>query len=108
MSNGWDWIEEGQRIAEESRRAGELNIDAIKAGSIVFEGPMDAMKALTIAPPEPIPATGFVDEVHALKNEVDICRAGHCESGYKAVRLGDEVKRLRVALGEVLTILGKV
>jgi hypothetical protein len=85
---GWNWVAEGQRIAEESRQAGELNVEAIKAESIVFEE-------------TPAPTTGgigFVDEVHALKNEVDICRAGHCASGYEAVRLGDEVKRLRAQL----------
>ncbi|QOV06181.1 hypothetical protein KGG72_gp51 [Streptomyces phage Salutena] len=102
MSNGWDWIEEGQRIAEESRRAGEVDVEAIKAESLVFDSPTLTLK--TVAPQ---PA-GFVDEVHALKNEVDICRAGHCDSGYKAVRLGDEVKRLRAALNEALTILGEV
>jgi hypothetical protein len=42
-----------------------------------------------------------VDEVHALKNEVDICRAGHCASGYEAVRQGDEVKRLRAQLAQL-------
>jgi hypothetical protein len=85
VSAGWDWIAEGQRIAERSRN---VDIDAIKAESIVFEE-------------TPAPTTGgigFVDEVHALKNEVDICRAGHCASGYEAVRLGDEVKRLRAQL----------
>jgi hypothetical protein len=91
VSAGWDWIAEGQRIAEASRQAGELNVEAIKAGSIVFET-------------EPTPTTGsrgFVDEVHALKNEVDICRAGHCASGYEAVRQGDEVKRLRAQLARL-------
>ncbi|MFJ6680548.1 hypothetical protein [Streptomyces werraensis] len=106
MANGWDWIEEGQRIAEESRRAGEVNVEAIKAESLVFESPMDALKRI-VSEPTPQPA-GLVDEIHALKNEVDICRAGHCASGYEAVRLGDEVKRLRAALNEALTILGEV
>ncbi|WJN62597.1 hypothetical protein [Streptomyces phage phiScoe1] len=88
MVNGWDWVQEGQRIAEETRRAGELDIDAIKANSLVFEGPAPQVG-------------GFVGEVHALKNEVDICRAGHCASGYEAVRLGDEVKRLRAELARL-------
>ncbi|MFE9925170.1 hypothetical protein ACFYQA_27425 [Streptomyces sp. NPDC005774] len=97
MVNGWDWIQEGQRIAEETRRAGEVDIDAIKASSIVFEEA------------EPAPEVGgFVGELHALKNEVDICRAGHCASGYEAVRLGDEVKRLRASTREALALLGEV
>ncbi|AUG87244.1 hypothetical protein KGG77_gp24 [Streptomyces phage Omar] len=116
MGNGWDWIEEGQRIAEASRQAGELDIESIKAGSIVFAEQAPA-------PTQQAPAVGgFVDELHALKNEVDICRAGHCASGYKAVVLGDEVTRLRAevarlreaqpktvaALHEALTHLGEV
>jgi hypothetical protein len=104
VSAGWDWVAEGQRIAEESRRAGELNIEAIKAGSIVFEGPLDQLKytEATITQPESTTGTaGFVDEVHALKNEVDICRAGHCASGYTAVRLGDEVKRLNARIAQL-------
>jgi hypothetical protein len=91
VSAGWDWVAEGQRIAEATRQAGELNVEAIKAESIVFEE-------------TPAPTTGsrgFVDEVHALKNEVDICRAGHCASGYEAVRLGDEVKRLRAQVARL-------
>ncbi|ATI18757.1 hypothetical protein SEA_DAUDAU_56 [Streptomyces phage Daudau] len=42
MSNGWDWIEEGQRIAEATRQAGEVNVEAIKAESIVFNDPKPA------------------------------------------------------------------
>jgi hypothetical protein len=91
VSAGWDWVAEGQRIAEESRRAGELNVEAVKAESIVFAE----------APDPTAGGTGFVDEVHALKNEVDICRAGHCASGYEAVRLGDEVKRLRAQVARL-------
>ncbi|MFF3793745.1 hypothetical protein ACFYXW_27460 [Streptomyces sp. NPDC001981] len=87
MTNGWDWIAEGQRLAEQARNA-ELNIEAVKAESIVFEGQAPQVG-------------GFVEEVHALKNEVDICRAGHCPSGYEAVRLGDEVKRLRAELARL-------
>ncbi|QJD50704.1 hypothetical protein SEA_ISSMI_58 [Streptomyces phage Issmi] len=121
MVNGWDWIDEGQRIAEDSRRAGELDLDAIKASSIVFEQPLDS-QTLEFRAPQPPQVGGFVEELHALKNEVDICRAGHCTSGYTAVRLGDEVKRLRAelarlkqtqprtvaALHEALTHLGEV
>jgi hypothetical protein len=88
VSNGWDWIAEGQRIAQASR---SVDIDAIKAESIVFEE----------APASTTGSLGFVDEVHALKNEVDICRAGHCASGYEAVRQGDEVKRLRAQLARL-------
>jgi hypothetical protein len=68
-----------------------VDIDAIKAESIVFE---EALASTT-------GSLGFVDEVHALKNEVDICRAGHCASGYEAVRQGDEVKRLRAQLARL-------
>jgi hypothetical protein len=88
VSAGWDWIAEGQRIAEASRN---VDIDAIKAESIVFEE----------TPASTTGSLGFVDEVHALKNEVDICRAGHCASGYEAVRQGDEVKRLRAQLARL-------
>ncbi|MEU8835162.1 MULTISPECIES: hypothetical protein [Streptomyces] len=94
MTNGWDWVAEGQRLAEAARK---VDIEAIKAESIVFEGPLDYLKAT-----EPAPAVGgFVGEIHTLKNEVDICRAGHCASGYEAVRLGDEVKRLRAELARL-------
>ncbi|WP_327424376.1 hypothetical protein OG763_38450 [Streptomyces sp. NBC_01230] len=94
MTNGWDWVAEGQRLAEAARK---VDIEAIKAESIVFEGPLDYLKAT-----EPAPAVGgFVSEIHTLKNEVDICRAGHCASGYEAVRLGDEVKRLRAELARL-------
>ncbi|MEU6572328.1 hypothetical protein [Streptomyces sp. NPDC046805] len=89
MSNGWDWIAEGQRIAAQARG---VDVAAIKAESIVF----DDQPRTTPAPP-----AGFVDEVHALKNEVDICRAGHCASGYEAVRLGDEVKRLNARIAQL-------
>ncbi|AXH70261.1 hypothetical protein SEA_HAIZUM_57 [Streptomyces phage Haizum] len=41
MTNGWDWIQEGQRIAEEARQAGELDIESIKAASIVFNAPAE-------------------------------------------------------------------
>lgn len=91
MSAGWDWVAEGQRIAEATRQAGELNVEAIKAESIVFAE----------APAPTTGSRGFVDEVHSLKNEVDICRAGHCASGYEAVRLGDEVKRLRAQVAQL-------
>jgi hypothetical protein len=91
VSAGWDWVAEGQRIAEATRQAGALNVEAIKAESIVFAE----------APAPTAGGTGFVDEVHALKNEVDICRAGHCASGYEAVRLGDEVKRLRAQVARL-------
>ncbi|MFH8414397.1 hypothetical protein [Streptomyces collinus] len=107
MSNGWNWIEEGQRIAEQNRQAqaGALDLDAVKAESIVFESPLDSLKAVLVEPPTR--QSSFVDEVHALKNEVDICRAGHCTSGYKAVELGDRVKRLETALREALALLGE-
>lgn len=106
MVNGYGWIDEGQRIAEDTRRGGELDLAAIKASSIVFEQPLDTQTLEFKAPPPP-QVGGFVEELHALKNEVDICRAGHCTSGYTAVRLGDRVKRLEAALREALTLLGE-
>ncbi|MFJ3775261.1 hypothetical protein ACIPX0_26570 [Streptomyces sp. NPDC090075] len=76
------------------------DIDAIKAGSIAFKD--DETMTLRIAEPDPEPSppspASFVDEIHGLKNEVDLCRAGHCESAYKAgadvERLTAEVERL--------------
>lgn len=111
MANGWDWIEEGQRLAEEARRARELDIDAIKAGSIVFEGPLDALKAAGIvvgAVSSELGVGALAGSLADVVREVGLCRAGHCASGREAARLGDEVKRLRAALNEALTILGEV
>ncbi|MCY0933670.1 hypothetical protein [Streptomyces sp. H34-S4] len=73
MSNGWDWVREGQRIAEESMRAGELDIEAIKAGSIVFEGPL------------------VTDD---MKRELENCHAGHCEAAYKQNSIGGEARHV--------------
>jgi hypothetical protein len=95
VSNGWDWVAEGQRIAEESRRAGELNVEAIKAGSIVFEGPADHLKAAEIgaSAAEPAPRVGgLAGDLADIVREVELCRAGHCEAAYRQNDQGGEAR----------------
>ncbi|QFG12469.1 hypothetical protein SEA_ALVY_60 [Streptomyces phage Alvy] len=106
MSNGWDWIQEGQRIAEESRRAGEVDIEAIKASSIVFEGPLDTLKAAGIVASvaEPAPKVGgMAGDLADIVREVELCRAGHCEAAYKQNSQGGEA---RYVVGKVAQVLG--
>jgi hypothetical protein len=95
--NGWDWVAEGQRIAEETRRAGEVDIDAIKAQSIVFEEPADHLKAADIsadeAPPAP-PVGGLAGDLAELVREVEICRAGHCDAAYRQNSQGGEARNV--------------
>ncbi|MCD2462424.1 hypothetical protein MBT42_02475 [Streptomyces sp. MBT42] len=95
MTQGWDWIEEGQRIAEDARQAGELDIDAIKASSIVFEGPLDALKYAEVEhqAAEPAPKLGgFVGDLADMARELENCRAGHCEAAYKQNSIGGEAR----------------
>lgn len=105
--NGWDWVQEGQRIAEESMRAGELDIDAIKASSIVFEGPLDTLAARrieeSIAQPAP-KVGGFAGDFADMVRELENCRAGHCEAAYKQNSIGGEA---REAVGKIAFIIGQ-
>ncbi|AXQ62382.1 hypothetical protein SEA_TRVXSCOTT_56 [Streptomyces phage TrvxScott] len=108
MSNGWDWIQEGQRIAEESRRAGEVDIEAIKASSIVFEGPLDTLQAVSAGVvesqvAEPAPAVGgFVGDLADMVRELENCRAGHCEAAYKQNSQGGEARHVVAKVAMVL------
>ncbi|WAB08761.1 hypothetical protein SEA_ANDRIS_57 [Streptomyces phage Andris] len=105
--NGWNWVEEGQRIAEESRQAGELDIEAIKASSIVFEGPADALKYATVEHQVAQPAPklgGFVGDLADMARELENCRAGHCEAAYKQNSIGGEA---RYAVGKIAAIVGQ-
>jgi hypothetical protein len=93
--NGWNWVAEGQRIAEETRRAGEVDIDAIKAASLVFEGPMDHLKAAEIGVTEAGPAPkvgGLAGDLADIVREVELCRAGHCEAAYAQNSKGGEAR----------------
>jgi hypothetical protein len=95
--NGWDWVAEGQRIAEETRRAGEVDIDSIKAQSIVFEGPLDALKAadIGITVSEPAPKVGgLAGDLADIVREVELCRAGHCASAYAQNDKGGEARNV--------------
>lgn len=100
--NGWGWIKEGERISEQNRqaRAGAVDVEAVKAESLVFDTPTLTLR--TVQPAD------LIEEIRDLKNEVDVCRDGYCENGYEAARLREENERLRSALNEALTILGEV
>ncbi|UFD97993.1 hypothetical protein PQC18_gp55 [Streptomyces phage Pablito] len=70
MSNGWNWIEEGERISAESRRLAGLT-EEVRAESIVFpeamvyEGELDALKAaVATRPARPCREDGFCDAVY--------------------------------------------
>jgi len=99
--NGWGWIKEGERIAQQNRQAQVgLDLDAVKTESLVFDTPTLTLR--TVQPAD------LIEEIRDLKNEVDVCRDGYCENGYEAARLREENERLRSALNEALTILGEV
>ncbi|MGW8953461.1 hypothetical protein [Streptomyces sp. NPDC055709] len=105
--NGWDWVEDGQRIAEDARQAGELDIEAIKASSIVFEGSFDKLKYETVEHQvaEPAPKLGgFVGDLADMARELENCRAGHCEAAYKQNSIGGEA---RYAVGKIAAIVGQ-
>ncbi|MGW8630565.1 hypothetical protein [Streptomyces sp. NPDC055793] len=93
MSNGWDWIEEGQRIAEQNRQARELDLDAVKAESIVFQAP----------PGEPAPKVGgMAGDLADIVREVEVCRAGHCEAAYKQNEQGGQARYVVAKVAQVL------
>lgn len=85
MSNGWDWVQEGQRIAEESRRAGEVDIDAIKASSIVFNNQEVFAEA-------PKPPAGYYQ-----------CLTRRCESLYYENEVGGEARGI---VGQIAKAVG--
>ncbi|MGW6600557.1 hypothetical protein [Streptomyces sp. NPDC055036] len=43
MSNGWDWIEEGQRIKGQVREIAGL-MEGVRSESIVFESELDTLR----------------------------------------------------------------
>lgn len=107
MSNGWDWVAEGQRIAEDARNAGEVDIEAIKAESMVFEGPMDYMKAAEIEHLEAEPAPkvgGLAGDLADVVREVELCRAGHCEAAYKQNSQGGEAREIVAQIAKVVGV----
>ncbi|AXQ61112.1 hypothetical protein SEA_HANK144_59 [Streptomyces phage Hank144] len=71
MSNGWDWIKEGERISAESRRLAGLT-EEVRRESIVFpegmvyEGELDALKAAAAQTrrARPCREDGFCDAVY--------------------------------------------
>lgn len=72
--NGWNWIEEGERISAESRRLAGLTQE-IRTESIVFpedmvyEGELDQLKAAAAArPARPCSEGGFCDAVYRENN----------------------------------------
>jgi hypothetical protein len=107
VSNGWDWIAEGQRIAEETRNAGELNVEAIKAESIVFEGPLDYLKAAEIERQEAEPAPkvgGLAGDLADIVREVELCRAGHCDAAYRQNEQGGEARDVVARIAKVVGV----
>jgi hypothetical protein len=102
VSNGWDWVREGQRLAQQARRERELDIDAVKAESIVFEGGLDTIAHSTA---EPAPKVGgFAGDVADMVRELENCRAGHCEAAYKQNGIGGEA---RYVVGKIAAIVGQ-
>jgi hypothetical protein len=101
--NGWDWVQGGQQ----ARQAGELDIDAIKASSIVFEGPLDALEAAgiehTTAGPAP-KVGGLAGDLADMVRELENCRAGHCEAAYKQNSIGGEARHV---VGKIAAIVGQ-
>ncbi|MFF4054653.1 hypothetical protein ACFYZ0_02560 [Streptomyces sp. NPDC001708] len=90
MSDEWGWFREGQRIAEDTRCGGEVDIDAIKAGSIVFK-----TSAIEHAVGEQAPKVGgFAGDLAEMVRELENCRAGHCEAAYKQNSEGGEARHI--------------
>lgn len=99
MSNGWDWIEEGQRIADETRQAGEVNIDAIKASSIVFNQP------------EPAPPVyeGEFDYFRATARtkqpaEYTTCLMSRCPSLYYENEIGGQARNVVAQVAKLAAV----
>lgn len=106
VANGWDWIEEGQRIAEETRQAGEVDVEAIKAESLVFD-PLEALKSASVDRQEAEPAPrvgGLAGDLADVVRELENCRAGHCEAAYKQNSIGGEA---RFVVGKIAQIVGQ-
>ncbi|MFD7259358.1 hypothetical protein [Streptomyces sp. NPDC059874] len=66
--NGWDWIEEGQRVKEQARGIASLTED-IRSESIVFETARDCPASEPLASPtrraRPCREDGFCDAAYA-------------------------------------------
>jgi hypothetical protein len=104
VTNGWDWVAEGQRIAEETRK---VDIETIKAESIVFEGPLDYLKAAEIEHTEAEPAPkvgGLAGDLADIVREVELCRAGHCDAAYRQNEQGGEARDVVAEIAKVVGV----
>ncbi|MEU0674508.1 hypothetical protein ABZ330_16745 [Streptomyces sp. NPDC006172] len=98
MTNGWTWIHEGQRLAEQARGT---DLEQVKAESLVFQ---DAeTMALKTVQAEPAPAVGgFAGEFAELVKEVELCRAGHCAAAYKQNDVGGQARYVVQKIAQVV------
>ncbi|ATI18678.1 hypothetical protein SEA_AMETHYST_56 [Streptomyces phage Amethyst] len=107
MTNGWDWIREGQRIAEEARQAGELDIESIKAASIVFDQPAERkVDPLNEGPVEPEPESfSYFGTKAKAKPPAGYyeCLTRRCEALYYENEVGGEA---RGVVGQIANVLG--
>lgn len=100
MTNGWDWIHQGQRIAEQSRQR-TANVDQIRAESLVFRD--QETVALKAVQAEPAPSVGgFAGEFAELVKEVELCRAGHCAAAYKQNDIGGQARYVVNKIAQVV------
>jgi hypothetical protein len=98
VTNGWNWIHEGQRIAEQARGT---DLEQIKAESLAFQD--SETMALKTVQAEPAPGVGgFAGEFAELVKEVDLCRAGHCEAAYKQNDQGGEARYVVQKIAQVV------
>ncbi|ATI18840.1 hypothetical protein SEA_DIANE_56 [Streptomyces phage Diane] len=105
MANGWDWIREGQRIAEEARQAGELDIESIKASSIVFDHSAERkVDPLNEGPvePEPFSYFGTAAKPKPPAGYYD-CLSRRCEALYYENEVGGEA---RGVVGQIANLVG--